>query len=64
LYPIKDFVELQEASTKDTIDPYSSITSSLSKMGSNSINIFQINFSPIPDEYWKKNPERIISILE
>lgn len=64
LYPIKNFVELQESSTNETIDPYSSITSSLSKIGNNSINIFQINFSPIPDDFWKKDAERIIKILQ
>ncbi len=64
LYPIKNFVELQESSSGDTIDPYSSLTSSLSKIGNSSINIFQINFSPIPDIYWKDDAERIIKILE
>lgn len=64
LYPIKNFVELQESSSGDTIDPYSSITSSLSKIGNSSINIFQINFSPIPDIYWKEHAEKIVKILE
>ncbi|MDD5769860.1 MAG: DUF87 domain-containing protein, partial [Candidatus Gracilibacteria bacterium] len=63
-YPIKNFVELQEKSSGDTIDPYSSITQALSKIGNSSINIFQVNFSPIPDEFWKKNAEKIINILQ
>ena len=64
LYPIKDFTQLQEKSVWDTIDPYSSITASLSKIGNNSINLLQINFSPIPDEKWKKDVERKVAILE
>jgi hypothetical protein len=27
------------------------------------LNVFQINFSPLPDEMWKKNSDRIIKIL-
>lgn len=64
LYPIKNFVELQESSSRETIDPYSSLTSALSRIGNNSVNMFQINFSPYPDEYWKEDAERIMKILE
>jgi len=64
LYPIKTFSELQEEATWEIIDPYSSLTSSLSKTSNNAINSFQINFSPIPDEYWKKDPEKTLSIIE
>lgn len=62
-YQVKNFVEIQEWWTGDMIDPYSSITASLSKTGNNTLNVFQINFSPIPDEMWKKDSERTIKIL-
>lgn len=64
LYPIKTFSELQEKETWDSIDPFSSITWALSKTWDNSINLFQINFSPIPDEYWKENIEKTYKILQ
>lgn len=63
LFPIKNFVELQESSTKDIIDPYSSITQALSKIWNSSINIFQVVFSPLPDEYWKDNALKNYKIL-
>lgn len=62
-YQIKNFTQLQEASTKDIIDPYSSITASLSKTGNNTLNVLQINFSPADDSEWKKKYKRIIDIL-
>ena len=64
LYPIKTFTELQDVAISDTIDPYSSITASLSKTWNNSLNIFQINFSPVADEVWKNKAEKIMKILE
>jgi len=63
LYPIKTFTQIQENSTNDIIDPFSSITSSLSKTWNNTLNVFQINFSPIPDNNWKKHSIDIIKIL-
>jgi len=55
LYPIKNFTEIQEEWSKDMVDPYSSITSSLNKAGKYSLNTFQINFSPITNKAWKKD---------
>jgi len=46
------------------VDPYSSITSSLSQIGNDTLNVFQINFSPIPDESWKDDAEKVIKIIE
>ena len=63
-YPIKNFTELQESSANATIDPYSSITSALSKIGNTSMNVFQVNFSPIWDKDWKWDSKRVISIIE
>lgn len=63
-YPIKNFLEIQEKSTWETIDPYSSIISSLWKTWNTSLNMFQINFSPIPDELWKNDLEKTIEIIE
>nr|MDD3720825.1 type IV secretion system DNA-binding domain-containing protein [Candidatus Gracilibacteria bacterium] len=62
-YPIKDFSEIQEIGSKSMIDPYSSITSSLSRTGNFSLNTIQINFSPIEDNVWKKDFEETIKIL-
>ena len=54
LFPIKTFTELQEDGSKDTVDPFSSITSALGQTGKYSLNMLQINFSPINDPVWKK----------
>lgn len=62
-FQIRDFTQLQETTTKENIDPYSSITSSLSKTWNNSINAFQINFSPIADEQWKNDFKKVIDIF-
>lgn len=62
-FPIKSFTELQEEASKDTIDPFSSITSALSKSGKYTLNTFQINFVPIKDKSWKNNSEKVLKIL-
>ncbi len=54
LYPIKSFTELQEEASKDTVDPFSSITSALWRTWKYTLNTFQINFTPIIDKNWKK----------
>ena len=51
-FPIKSFTELQEEASKDMVDPFSSITSSLSKTGKYTLNTFQVNFTPIRDSIW------------
>lgn len=45
------------------IDPYSAITSSLSKTGKYTLNTFQINFVPVASQSWKKDAKKIIPIL-
>lgn len=62
-YPIKSFTELQEEGSRDMVDPFSSITSSLSKVWKYSLNTFQINFEPAQDKAWKNNSDKIIKIL-
>jgi hypothetical protein len=62
-FPIKSFTELQEEASKDMIDPFSSITSALSKADKYTLNTFQINFAPIQDKTWKKNSEKTLNIL-
>lgn len=64
IYPIKTFTQLQENSANGIIDPYSSITASLSKTQNNSLNVFQVVFSPIPDKLRKKEIKKIFAILE
>lgn len=62
-YPIKSFTELQEQWSKDMVDPFSSITSALSRTWKYTLNTFQINFTPIVDDDWKKDKDRTIKIL-
>jgi len=62
-FPIKSFTELQEEASKDMVDPFSSITSSLSKTGKYTLNTFQVNFTPVRDSVWKKDSDKIIKII-
>lgn len=62
-FPIKSFTELQEEASKDMVDPFSSITSSLSKTGKYTLNTFQVNFTPVRDNVWKKDSDKIIKII-
>lgn len=63
LFPIKSFTELQEAASKDTVDPFSSITSALGRTWKYTLNTFQINFTPILSKRWKKWLPATIKIL-
>lgn len=63
LYPIKSYTELQEEWSNEIVDPYSSITSSLSKMGEKSLSVIQVNFSPLWDEDWKKDAGKVYNII-
>jgi hypothetical protein len=46
------------------VDPFSSITSALSKTGKYTLNTFQINFIPIKDSVWKEKSLETIKVLE
>lgn len=63
LYPIKNFIDIQEEWSKDMVDPFSSITSALDIAWKYSINTFQVNFSPILNKKWKKDIEKKAKIL-
>ncbi|MDD3302387.1 MAG: DUF87 domain-containing protein [Candidatus Gracilibacteria bacterium] len=63
-YPIKDYQKFNEESGKSIIDTYSSITSSLSRTLTYSVNTIQINFQPIEDNLWKKQPDLIMQVFE
>jgi len=63
LYPIKTFTELQIEWQKDIVDPYSSITSALSRAWNYSLNTIQINFAPVENNSWKKWSDKIVKIL-
>ena len=63
LFPIKSFTELQEEASKDTVDPFSSITSALWRTGKYTLNTFQINFTPIVSKRWKRWLKGTIKIL-
>lgn len=62
-YSIKDFTEISENTGKEIIDPFSSISSALSRTWTYTLNTFQINFLPILANKWKKNPNKTIDIL-
>jgi hypothetical protein len=49
--------------SKEKVDPYSSITSSLSRTQKYSLNTIQINFHPIDNHIWKKDFEETIKVL-
>jgi hypothetical protein len=59
--PIKIYTDFKEKTEKDNIDPFSSLTSALTKSGKQGIRFFQVNFSPIPDRVWKN--DELIRIL-
>jgi len=63
LYSLKTFLEPSSGKGKGEIDPFSSITSALSKTGKYTLNTLQVNFSPIPAKLWKKDAKKIIPIL-
>lgn len=63
LFPIKSFTQIQEEASRDMVDPFSSITSALSKSGKYTLNTFQINFTPVKDSFWKTDSEKIIKII-
>ncbi len=63
LYPIKSFNELQEEWSNEVVDPYSSITSSLSKVSGDSLSVVQIHFSPTWDQDWKKWAAKTYEII-
>ncbi len=63
LFPIKSFTELQEEASKDMVDPFSSITSALSRTWKYTLNTFQINFTPANNKTWKKWLDRTIKVL-
>ncbi len=62
-FPIKSFTELQEEASKDIVDPFSSITSALSRTWKYTLNTFQVNFTPIKDESWKDKSDKIIKVI-
>lgn len=56
--PIKIYTDFKEKTEKESIDPFSSITSALQKGDKNNTKVFQINFMPIHDSKWK-DPKQI-----
>lgn len=50
---IKLYTNLKDKTEKESVDPLSSLTSALSKTPKNDISLFHINFSPVPDAYWR-----------
>lgn len=59
--PIKIYTDFKEKSEKESVDPFSSITSALQKGGKNDIKIIQVRFSPVHDTIWK-DPKKIAII--
>lgn len=56
--PIKIYTDFKEKSEKESVDPFSSITSALQKGGKDDIKLIQVRFSPVHDSAWK-SPEKI-----
>jgi hypothetical protein len=63
LYSVKSFTEMQEEWSKDMVDSYSSITSALGRTGKYTLNTFQVNFTPVLDNDWKKDADKIAKII-
>ncbi len=61
VFPIKIYTDFKEKSEKESVDPFSSITSALQKGGKDDTKIIQIRFSPIHDSEWK-DPKKIAII--
>ena len=61
IFPIKIYTDFKEKSEKESVDPFSSITSALQKGGKNDTKIIQIRFSPLHDSAWK-DPKKIAII--
>lgn len=60
--PIKIYTDFKEKSEKESVDPFSSITSALQKGGKNDIKLVQVRFSPLHDTAWK-DPKKIAIII-
>ena len=58
-FPIKTFTEVLESTSNEVADPYSSLTSAISRAGKYTLNTVQINFEP-EDE---KNGRKIVKKL-
>lgn len=53
LFPLKTYTQLKDKSEKETIDPLSSLTSSLAKCRKQDVVVTQFCFTPIVDDTWK-----------
>lgn len=62
-FPVKTFTEVLESSGSEVSDPYSFITSAISRTWKYTLNTFQINFFPAEEKSWKKNSDKITEIL-
>lgn len=62
-FSLKTFDILSENTQGTEVDPYSSITSALSKTGKYTLNTFQVTFTPVHSQKWKQDAKRVIPIL-
>jgi hypothetical protein len=53
IYPIKIYSQFKERTEKESVDPYSSLTSALAKAIKKETLVIQINFTPLLDAEWK-----------
>ena len=51
--PVKIYTDFKERSEKETVDPLSSITGSLSKSANTDVTVFQTVFRSAHDNEWK-----------
>ncbi|MCH8519022.1 type IV secretion system DNA-binding domain-containing protein [Candidatus Gracilibacteria bacterium] len=63
-YSLKTFETDLEIGSKVQVDPYSAITSALSKTGKYTLTSFSVHFRPLPNYKWKKRSEYISKVLQ
>lgn len=61
LKPVKIYSDFKERSEKETVDPLSSITGSLSKSANTDVTVFQAVFRSAHDDEWKS--EKVIAVM-
>lgn len=61
LKPVKIYTDFKERSEKETVDPLSSITASLSKSANGDVTVFQTVFRSAHDDEWKS--AKIVAVM-
>ena len=59
-HPIRIYTSFKDRTEKESIDPFSSITSAITS-GNNGIRLMQVNFTPAADSEWKTDRIKAIA---